>query len=120
MEIYLGIVGSRNYDDYMTFEKYINEWISTHGVPLCIISGGATGIDTLAKKYAREHDISFREFVADWKKYGKNAGPKRNTLIVNASTHLIAFPGPESIGTYDTINKANKKKLGMDVIQVGK
>lgn len=82
-----------------------------------IISGGARGADKLAIKYAKENDISFVEYKADWKAYGQSAGPIRNTLMLSDNSDLelvIAFPGGN--GTADMIRKAKKK--GLRVMEV--
>ena len=107
----LAIVGSRDYDDYDNFKIIVKKYIKKHGTPELIVSGGASGIDSLAEKYAKEFDIPIKIFYAKWKKYGKKAGPHRNTKIVNMSTHILAMPSKSSIGTYDTINKGKKAGL---------
>jgi hypothetical protein len=117
--IRLAIVGSRNYTDYKEFVKIINDIVGRIGVPPdIIVSGGATGVDALAERYAIDNKIEFKVFPADWKTYGRKAGPIRNTQIVNDATHVIALPSKESKGTYDTIRKARtlKRKLFIKVI----
>lgn len=110
--IRLAIVGSRHHNDYEKFCKHVHNYIEKIGKPQLIISGGASGIDTMAKRFATENNYEFIEYIADWTKYGKSAGPKRNQLIVNDATHMLAFPldGP---GTKDVLKKMNfaKKKF---------
>ena len=66
----------------------------------------------MARRFATENHFLLLEYLPDWKKYGKIAGPKRNQLIVNDASHMIAFPldGP---GTKDAIKKMTfaKKKV---------
>ena len=50
---------------------------------------------------------------ADWERYGRAAGPKRNKLIVDAADVVIAFPSLYSKGTLNTIKLA--KKAGKQV-----
>lgn len=49
-------------------------------------------------------------FVADWKRYGKAAGPIRNSQMLEyvkqENPLVVAFWDGESHGTRDTINKA--------------
>lgn len=104
----VGIVGSRKYTNYEQFEKILLE--SNIKINK-IVSGGATGVDTLAETYAKKYNIPITIYPADWKTYGKKAGPMRNTLIVNDIEYLIALPDKDSVGTYDTINKAKTKGI---------
>jgi hypothetical protein len=121
-EMNLAIVGSRDFTDYDWFtqqvEQILNEWDTETESIKCIISGGARGVDSLAKRYATEHDIKLIEFPADWQKFGKSAGPKRNTQIVEACDHLIAFPSKEGRGTQDSIAKAEKAGVVTHVVFV--
>ena len=114
----LAIVGSRYYNDYKFMKLKVNEFCKEHGKPVAIISGGASGVDTMAKRYAHEYDIEFIEYKADWKKYGLYAGPKRNTQIVQSSTHLIAFPSRNGKGTQNCIKQAKKNDIEPMVIYI--
>lgn len=101
----LAIVGSRNFTDYALFVSTIQENFAVETIKE-IVSGGARGADTLAEKFARENAIPFTCFRADWDKYGRAAGPMRNTLIAKHCTHFLAFPSKSGRGTQDTIKKA--------------
>jgi ABC-type Fe3+-hydroxamate transport system substrate-binding protein len=70
----------------------------------------------LAGAWARTHSIPNYKFPADWIKYGKSAGPKRNMeMILSAKPDLVvAFPG--SKGTADMISKA--KAAGIEVLEI--
>lgn len=115
MSYTLAIVGSRDYNKYEPFKELVDEYIRLNGMPSCIISGGADGIDYLAELYAERHNIPITIFDAEWSKYGKAAGPMRNTLIVKECDKLLAFPSKNSRGTFDTINKANALKKMVEV-----
>ena len=85
--------------------------------PIVIVEGGAQGADTLAKEYAIKHDIPFEEYRAEWNKYGRAAGPVRNSQMLNSGIDVvIAFPGGR--GTRDTIGKA--EKMGVGVLKPGR
>ncbi len=85
--------------------------------PIVIVEGGAQGADTLAKEYAIKHDIPFEEYRAEWNKYGRAAGPVRNSQMLNSGIDVvIAFPGGR--GTHDTIGKA--EKMGIRVLKPGR
>jgi hypothetical protein len=113
----LGIVGSRDFDDYNLFDKVIRKVISIEGKPNNIISGGARGTDSFGSKWASDNNIStiifkpryndFPEKVRRWM-----APKERNTDIVKNSDIILAFWNMESTGTLDSITKGrdmNKK-----------
>ena len=60
-----------------------------------IIAGGARGIDTMAIDWAVVNWCPFKEFPADWNKYGKRAGYLRNKQMLEEGHPdlVVAFPG---------------------------
>lgn len=70
-----------------------------------IVSGGAVGIDTCARLYAKTHNLQMTEFLPDYKQYGKSAPLKRNIEIINYSDKIIAFWNGKSRGTRYVIDK---------------
>lgn len=114
--IRLAVVGSRKYSQ--EFEEYIFEKLDSQlprGSIEVVISGGATGADSVARKWANERGFEIIEYHAEWKKYGKSAGPRRNTFIINDCTHLIAFPLKGSRGTWDSVRKAKKGGKSVEI-----
>jgi predicted Rossmann fold nucleotide-binding protein DprA/Smf involved in DNA uptake len=105
----LAIVGSRSVDDYDYVCSVIDTYIQANGTPELIVSGGARGIDSLAERYAKEHNIPTKIFPAEWGRLGKSAGYVRNALIVDACTHVLAIYDGVSKGTAHTINLARQK-----------
>jgi hypothetical protein len=106
--IMLGVIGSREFNDY----AYLSKILSWYDIKE-IVSGGANGADSLAAKYANEHDIPLKEFLPDWAKYGKPAAYVRNKLIVENSDEIIAFWNQASRGTEMCIKLA--EELGKPV-----
>jgi hypothetical protein len=105
------IAGSRTITDYDLVKSTIEKsgWLPKITV---IISGGARGVDTLALKFAKEHNITTVKFLADWKKHGKSAGYIRNKEMADYADRLIALHWNFSKGTnhmIDTMLKSNKK-----------
>ena len=82
-----------------------------------IVSGAANGADKLGEKYASEKEYSIKQFPADWNKYGKSAGYKRNEEMARYADALIAFWDGESKGTKHMIDLANKYNLKINIIQ---
>lgn len=100
----MAIIGTRTFDDF----SYLETVLSNHTITE-IVSGGAIGADTLAEQYATKYNIPIKIFYPNWKKYGKIAGIKRNTQIVDYCDYVIAFWDGVSNGTRDTINKAKSQ-----------
>ena len=109
------VVGSRHFFGYARIRKVLDEY---RPFITGIVSGGALGVDTLAIRYAKEHDIPKVEHLADWDKYGKSAGYRRNKLIVRDADFMVAFPASDSKGTIDSIKQAQKKGIEVRVINV--
>lgn len=113
----LAIVGARTFNDTALFESTMKEYVSKHGLPSVVVSGGARGADELGKCWADAQGIPTLILKPDWKKHGKAAGVLRNTDIVNACTHMIAFPSKTGKGTQDSIRKAKAQNIELLVIE---
>ena len=102
----IAIIGSRsiNIDE---IGKYLPENISE------IVSGGAKGVDTAARNYAIENKIPLKEFLPDYKRYGRGAPLKRNLEIVKYADMVIAFWDGRSRGTKFVID--NSEKMGKPI-----
>ena len=122
-----GVVGSRNFLDRQLLNKILNQYNIGQ-----VVSGGAAGADTLGVDYAKDNKIPFDEFEPDWDdltaepckiKYNKNgkpynalAGFSRNQIIVDHADFIIAFTNGSS-GTADTIKRANKKGIPVQIVK---
>lgn len=69
-----------------------------------IVSGCARGVDTLALEIANDLKISTVEFPADWDRYGKTAGFKRNMQMAEYADVLLAIWDGKSKGTKHMID----------------
>jgi hypothetical protein len=60
-----------------------------------IVHGAARGADLLAEAWAKANEIPYFGIPAEWKKYGKAAGMKRNRAMLQFAkpTCVVAFPG---------------------------
>lgn len=85
--------------------------------PDLVVSGGAKGPDTLGVLWAKENDVEVKEFMPDWEKYGRAAGFKRNSQIVESANLVIAFWDGLSRGTKDSIDKARKLNKRVEIIK---
>ncbi len=116
------ICGSRFYTDYGRVLHYIRRLKATsvHG-DIVIIAGGAKGADTLAVKAAKACGLSFREYPAQWKKYGKKAGPIRNQTMLDMENPHLVVAFHENIdgskGTKDMVSRARKSGVPLVVFK---
>jgi len=139
--ITIGIIGTRRRDTKEDFEKtkQVFNQIYIPGDQICsglCPEGGdwfavllALDIDWIDDKKERARlynkirtikDIHYAIkpiwYAADWKKYGKAAGPIRNTDIAKTSNVLIATTSIDRTGgTEDTIKKFKKFHPGGDL-----
>ncbi len=72
------VTGSRDITDYYVVRKALDEARANELEITTIIEEGARGVDSLAARYAVEHGIVHIRVPADWKRYGRDAGRKRN------------------------------------------
>lgn len=107
----IGIVGSRDYYDYEEVEKGFIKLINilnTSKKDVTIVSGGASGVDTIAENIAKKYGIPTIVHYPKWNEYGKKAAFYRNRYIVNDSDVILAYRKNNSKGTSMTINLARQ------------
>lgn len=119
------VCGSRNFID-ITLARNILAMLPKDTV---IIQGDASGADSIAKSIACELGFRVESYPADWKAYGKSAGPIRNQqmLDVGKPDKVIAFfrDMNKSPGTWDMIRRSQKADIPVETfvsasdIQVG-
>lgn len=86
-----------------------------------VVSGGASGVDRLGERYARLHGLPLRRFLADWSRFGRSAGPRRNQQMVDyagRAGQLIAVWDGRSRGTRHTIQMAERAGLAVFVYRI--
>ena len=118
----VALVGGRDVEDFAFVLDRFEEVLLKEGLhkyQVEIVSGGAKGVDSIAKRIASLYGIAFKEFPAEWDRYGKKAGPIRNSKIVENADVVVAIPSPSSKGTWDTVRKAEKRGLKVYVFEYG-
>jgi hypothetical protein len=108
------IAGGRDYHEYTTLVAAVanSQFTITE-----VVSGGASGVDALGEKYARDFKIPLKVFRADWNTYGKAAGPMRNKEMALYADALIALWDGKSKGTKNMIDQATVRGLEVYVLQ---
>ncbi len=83
-----------------------------------VVCGCANGVDTLGEWWAKKNEIPVTYFPAEWGKYGKTAGFKRNAEMANYGEALIALWDGASNGTRNMVNQAKIKNLPVFLCKV--
>lgn len=101
------ICGDRNWKDGSVIREII-----TRFRPEIVIEGRANGADKLAGSSAESMGIEVKKFPADWEKYGKAAGPIRNSQMLKEGNPDVVvgfhYKVNESKGTRDMLTRAKK------------
>jgi hypothetical protein len=111
------VCGGRHFNDYDRMKDEIDKVIARfnrYAQEIEIVSGHCEGADQLGEKYAEECGYPCKVFPANWEKYGRSAGPIRNSEMIKYASEVnvpvvVAFRSPRTKGTNDTIKKATKK-----------
>lgn len=102
------IAGGRDFYDY----DLVKMTMARIGYkPTVIVSGCARGADTLGINWAIDNFTPVDKYPADWDRYGKSAGYKRNVQMAENADMLIAFWDGKSKGTKHMIDIALSYKL---------
>jgi len=108
------IAGGRDFDDFNKLCKVCDEFLQNHS-NIEIVSGAYKGADLLGERYAAERNYPIKQFPADWKRYRKSAGHKRNAEMAAYADVLIAFWDGKSKGTKHMIELATQTGLKVNV-----
>ena len=107
----LAIIGSRSITD-IDIAKYIPSDVTE------IVSGGARGVDFMAREYATSHNIKLTEFLPQYEIYGRAAPLKRNELIAECADEALVFWDGVSKGTEYTLNLFRRLNKKVTLIEV--
>src|SRR2546427_5550612 len=64
-----------------------------------VLTGGARGAEVLGSRWAWKHAVRHQLFRADWERFGKTAGVRRNHQLAQAGDVLVVFGDEPSPGT---------------------
>lgn len=117
------IAGGRDFNDALLMQQScdpIMQDLIQKGYAIEIVSGTARGADQFGELYAASRNLPVKQFPADWKRYGKSAGYRRNAQMADYANELpygglIAFWDGKSRGTKAMIELATKKGLMVEV-----
>lgn len=124
-EIRCIIAGCRDFSNYSLLRDTANRIFQNKDIRnLIIISGHCSGADQLGELFASRNNLPCVKFPADWKTYGKAAGPIRNRQMAEYASQqngiLLAFWDGRSRGTRNMIHMAEEYKLEIHIVQIPK
>ena len=88
----VAIVGSRSIEAELPSELIGTDYTQ-------IISGGARGVDRMARSYALKHRIQILEILPEYELYGRSAPLKRNDWILSLADIVFIFWDGKSRGS---------------------
>lgn len=104
------VAGSRTINNYEFVERCIDEFVKLGGEISEIVSGGAIGVDAMAKKYALAHDYKYKEFKPQYKSSNDRKAPlDRNRVMAEYGDVLIVVWNGCSKGTEHMMNAMKKE-----------
>ena len=111
------VCGSRTFRDRTALFAVLDDVREINGVDV-IIEGCAKGPDRMAEEWAAARGIPNRHFPADWERWGKAAGHRRNAQMLRDGTPdlVVAFWDGRSSGTGGMLKSA--EKAGVSTIWV--
>ena len=112
------ISGTLSFDDYDLLTATLDRVLADKP-NVVIVTGGATGAEALAERYAQERGLAVKQLLADWKLYGRGAKVIRNTQLIGTADRAVFFWDGQSKGTAEAIEKAETKGIPVEVVRFG-
>lgn len=109
------IAGSRHFADYALLCRVMDDHLSKIEDDITIVCGMARGADALGERYALEKGYDVDRHPAEWDRYGKSAGYRRNEEMAKCADALVAFWDGASKGTKHMMSTANRYDLDVTV-----
>ena len=109
------IAGSRSCNNYSELLEAI---ASLPWTPTVVLSGTARGVDRLGERWANENRVPLEEYPADWNRYGRSAGYRRNAEMAQKADALLALWDGKSKGTGHMIRLAEKFGLKLHIWRI--
>lgn len=107
------VAGGRDFDDPVFVWEQMTRLHNKYGPFTEVVHGGAKGADGLAADWAVVHGIPVLAVHANWKKYGRAAGPIRNAKMLRdyPPGMVITFPGGRGTANLRKLAKAARYKV---------
>ena len=110
------VAGSRDFTNYEVLKQKLDVLLANKE-RVVIVSGGARGADKMGERYASERNLSCEIYPADWDKFGKGAGYRRNEQMAKVADGLVAFWDGKSKGTSHMIELMQKLNKSVRIVK---
>jgi hypothetical protein len=105
----IAIVGSKDYTDYARMVKLLGAFgLDNDGN--VIVSSGEKGAATLAKSFAEDSGLVYKEFSPDKKKNGAGAHLIAMKELISNADFVVAFWDGQSKGSENALSEAHELK----------
>ena len=110
-EVSVLVCGGRKFNGWTAMQRALDRIR-----PDVIIHGAAAGADSMAGRYAQENGIECQEFPAEWERYGRSAGYRRNQEMLDEGKPdlVVAFPGGP--GTQNMVKISRHQGFDVNII----
>jgi hypothetical protein len=109
------VCGSRDWQDAAAIHNALERLR-----PAAVITGGCRGADSIAANWARAHEVQLLEMPADWRAFGRAAGPIRNRQMIEQGKPdlVLAFHAniETSRGTRDMVKQAQAAGVRVQIV----
>ena len=92
------VAGSRHFDEDEVYAEIV-KWRLKNIYLTEIVSGGCRGVDKAGEGYADFYSLPMKQFLAEWDKHGKAAGPIRNKQMAKYADGLLLIWNGKSRGS---------------------
>lgn len=105
------VCGARDYTDAKKIHTELSNLLHAYG-PFILIEGEARGADRIARNWGDRHlpRMNIKPFPANWKRFGRGAGPIRNRQMLELGKPdiVLAFGGKDGTGTNNMVKIAKR------------
>lgn len=120
------VTGSRTWTNRGVLVQALDDLHARYGISW-LVHGRAAGADGLAELWALERGIP-NPSIPYASAHGKGGGPIRNGWLLDVAQALagatgesvlvVAFPTPESIGTWNCVTQAKNRGLAIRIVKI--
>jgi hypothetical protein len=107
------IAGSHTFTDYPRLCQVLAP--DRHRI-MQVLTGGARGAEQLGYRWAWKHVVTHQLFRAEWERFGKTAGVRRNHQMAQAGDVLVVFGDGQAPGTTHLMQCM--QELGKPVVRI--